>query len=897
LIQIRAFFVAAGFPPAGGAVMVSSKIFKRSPRRMNTLKRAHRAVCEALENRQLLDATAISTISPKLAQPANPANDTITLSDFFNDPNLTGTTVRFKTSLGDINMVLTDNATPATVNNFLSYVENGAYNNTIFHRNVVFSTTGGAPTGGSPENPADIVQGGGFGVNGNSITHIAVNANIQDEFNSEAFGNELGTIAMGLEGDPTTNAPVPNSASSEFFFNTANNASVLPQYTVFGEIIGSLSVVDSIAALPTADLSGVNSALNTLPVTGIAEDKIASSNIFPSNLVTLESASVVPALTYTVTSDNKTLVNPTLNSDNTVSFAYGVGLSGVADITITAASADGVTTATQTFAVTVPNVAKPTQAITANADTAPDIITQTTGVIHPLANDNDSLSAINPGTLTITVSPVNGTATIDPETGYISYVPNGAFLGTDSLQYTVRDLNGNLSSPVTVSINVVPPPLTQTIGTATAHDLNYTQPDGTQVHLSLGGGATAVITFASFDVQISNIGGHVNASGSGATVTDINITNRGKSFDSLSITSKTGTPMVGAVTASGVLSSILAPSTAFTGDMHAGGLGRITCASLTGLTITLGGPNLATAIFANTMTDTSISANGPIGLIKVNSVLNPSTTATIIAAYILSIQVPGEFDEDLNLSNSNFGMQSAKIGTLASGNWQIAGTVLNLTAKSAAAAWRFTCNNLARNLVFGGDVSSTIVAGAITSLTVAGNMTDAVVETDANFSAKFVQLSRLKVAGTITNSEIVAAGNIGSITATSLSDVNIYAGVGSDIVQNNALPASTADYSANATIHSVQLGKTGTFSNSRIAAGSLGSMQLGTITTSNGGTPDGIAAVVIQSVSAVLDSTATKLALSKAQLKSAAALAAYLAAKGITGLNDFGIVVIPLPAS
>jgi hypothetical protein len=222
--------------------------------------------------------------------------------------------------------------------------------------------------------------------------------------------------------------------------------------------------------------------------------------------------------------------------------------------------------------------------------------------------------------------------------------------------------------------------------------------------------------------------------------------------------------------------------------------------------------------------------------------------------------------------------------------------VLNVIAQSAAAAWRFTCNNLARNLIFNGDFSSTLVAGAITSLTVNGTMKDAVVETDANFSAKFVQLSRIKVAGTITNSEIVAAGNIGSITAAGLSHTSIYAGLGSEVIQNSTLPAATTDFSANATIHSVQLGKTGTFSDSEIAAGTLGSMQLGTITTSNGGTPHGIAAVVIQSVSAVLDSSATKLVLGKKQLKDAATLAAYLAAQGITGLNDFQIVVVPLPS-
>ena len=70
------------------------------------------------------------------------------------------TVVRFETVLGDFEVNLYDNATPQTVSNFLNYVENGNYSNSIFHRSV----------------PGFIVQGGGFITDQNAqISSIAAN--------------------------------------------------------------------------------------------------------------------------------------------------------------------------------------------------------------------------------------------------------------------------------------------------------------------------------------------------------------------------------------------------------------------------------------------------------------------------------------------------------------------------------------------------------------------------------------------------------------------------------------------------------------------------------------------------------------------------------------------------
>ena len=154
------------------------------------------------------------------------------------------TVVQFETVLGNFEVNLYDNATPETVANFLNYVNNGRFTNSIFHRSV----------------PGFVVQGGGFMFDmalplGDVPTFPAV-------VNEPVYANVRGTIAMAkLGGDP-------DSASSQFFFNLGNNTANLDNqnggFTVFGEVVGDgMDVVDAIAALPFYDFGG---ALTDLPL-------------------------------------------------------------------------------------------------------------------------------------------------------------------------------------------------------------------------------------------------------------------------------------------------------------------------------------------------------------------------------------------------------------------------------------------------------------------------------------------------------------------------------------------------------------------------------------------------------------------------------------------------------
>ena len=150
----------------------------------------------------------------------------------------TNPVVRIDTAVGTFSIELFESTTPITVANFLRYVGDGDYNGSYFHRVV----------------PGFILQGGGFGVSNGFVTPIPTDPPILNEFN---ISNTRGTVAMAkLGGDP-------NSATSQWFVNLANNAANLDGqnggFTVFGRVIDDgMDVVDAIAGLPRAFFNGAD---------------------------------------------------------------------------------------------------------------------------------------------------------------------------------------------------------------------------------------------------------------------------------------------------------------------------------------------------------------------------------------------------------------------------------------------------------------------------------------------------------------------------------------------------------------------------------------------------------------------------------------------------------------
>ena len=146
-------------------------------------------------------------------------------------PAANATIVQFQTVLGPFEVNLYDQNTPATVANFLAYVNAGAYSNTVVHRSV----------------SGFVAQGGGFTYQGtSSLGNVAQHAAVVNE---PKYSNVRGTIAMAkLSGNA-------NSATNQWFINLGNNSANLDVqnggFTVFGQVIGSgMDVLDAINALP-----------------------------------------------------------------------------------------------------------------------------------------------------------------------------------------------------------------------------------------------------------------------------------------------------------------------------------------------------------------------------------------------------------------------------------------------------------------------------------------------------------------------------------------------------------------------------------------------------------------------------------------------------------------------
>jgi len=147
------------------------------------------------------------------------------------------TKVKLTTSLGDITIQLNPEKAPISSANFLTYVKEGFYNGTIFHRVI----------------PDFMAQGGGFDT---SFTQKAVHAPIKNEANN-GLANKRGTLAMAR-----TN--VPDSATGQFFINLKDNTFLNHTsptasgwgYAVFGEVISGMEVVDAMAKAPTGNRGG-----------------------------------------------------------------------------------------------------------------------------------------------------------------------------------------------------------------------------------------------------------------------------------------------------------------------------------------------------------------------------------------------------------------------------------------------------------------------------------------------------------------------------------------------------------------------------------------------------------------------------------------------------------------
>jgi peptidyl-prolyl cis-trans isomerase B (cyclophilin B) len=140
--------------------------------------------------------------------------------------------VRLHTNHGVISLELDAERAPETVGNFLQYVKDGHFDNTVFHRVI----------------DGFMIQGGGFAP---GMKQKPTRAPVQNEAGNKLANNAY-TVAMARTSDP-------HSASAQFFINVADNAFLnhtgqTPQgwgYCVFGRVTEGKDVVDRIKKVKT----------------------------------------------------------------------------------------------------------------------------------------------------------------------------------------------------------------------------------------------------------------------------------------------------------------------------------------------------------------------------------------------------------------------------------------------------------------------------------------------------------------------------------------------------------------------------------------------------------------------------------------------------------------------
>jgi peptidyl-prolyl cis-trans isomerase B (cyclophilin B) len=145
--------------------------------------------------------------------------------------------VKLHTNHGIITLELDADKAPKTVENFLQYVRDGFFDGTIFHRII----------------DGFMIQGGGFEP---GMTQKPTRAMIANEA-ANGLKNEAYTVAMAR-------TPNPDSASSQFFINVANNSFLnftapTPQgygYAVFGKVVEGMDVVDKLKKVKTGNRAG-----------------------------------------------------------------------------------------------------------------------------------------------------------------------------------------------------------------------------------------------------------------------------------------------------------------------------------------------------------------------------------------------------------------------------------------------------------------------------------------------------------------------------------------------------------------------------------------------------------------------------------------------------------------
>ena len=245
---------------------------------------------------------------------------TLDLRSYFSLPTVSGQIAQVDTVRGRFNVELF-NDTPRSTENFLAYANARRFDNTFVHRVVTNF----------------VVQMGGY-VAAEPYNAVTKFSPVVNEFRRS---NLRGTVAMAK----TPNDP--NSATSEWFVNLANNSANLDSqnggFTVFARVLGSgMSVVDGIATVPTFNAGG---PFTEVPLRDVQSGQ---ANVQARNLIVVNSVAVVPlypaagggtaVLAFTLANTNPAAVSATLSGSTLTLTPLA---NGTASVAVTATDTNG----------------------------------------------------------------------------------------------------------------------------------------------------------------------------------------------------------------------------------------------------------------------------------------------------------------------------------------------------------------------------------------------------------------------------------------------------------------------------------------------------------------------------------------------------------------------------
>lgn len=471
--------------------------------------------------------------------------------------------------------------------------------------------------------------------------------------------------------------------------------------------------------------------------------------------------------------------------------------------------------------------------------------------------------------------------------------------GITFVRVTATDLVGHQVSDV-FKVEVAPAApraLDVTLGAGHAQIVTYREGDRSRGQINFQGPGTMVVHFAGDGIALVDGGSRVTGQNLQVLGIDATGTTAQSSLTTRAHVGKDSRIDFGSVVTDGAFGALKFVRTFVQGDITVpGGVGSFYCDLARGGTIDLGtpvAPGRSTSLTVSTIIDENLTTTARISEIHAFNWFNTDELSESVQAPVLSKLVSlGNFTPGLQLSGAAgfaaLGGQVQILGAIG-GTWNVAGGVSSLRVGSVASDFDGTFPTPIHSLSVKGNFAGKLTAPSIGTMSVRGSMSGAAII----LTAPGLELASLSARKGISDTLIDAAGGIGTISAPSLLNSIVYAGVAFP-TGGASLPSTVADFdsstfTAPGAIAAIHLSGGGaTFINSDIAASSLGTLTLGATATINNGTPFGIATSSLTHL-ALKDKSIKQPPLVFDDIHTAADVTAQSA--GLT-LNDFTINVV-----